>query len=109
MIIGGLFALFVLSCAAYLNLEGRYVVSVTYPNGAVRYVTRGDTRSPELKEPYASMKDDELIRNSGQSDSRLEHAYTKESLHANRQKLFWSYVLSLVLLELMLGSVARAG
>jgi hypothetical protein len=55
------------------------------------------------------MSDDELIRNSGQSDSDLNLAYTKDSLHANRQKLFWSYVLSLLLLELMLGSVARAG
>ena len=50
------------------------------------------------------MNDYDLIRNSGQSDERLERAYTKESLQSNRLMLFGSYVLSLALLELMIGS-----
>jgi hypothetical protein len=53
------------------------------------------------------MNDYDLILNSGQSDLRLEKIYTKESLRVNRLKLFYSYVLSLVLLEIMLGSIAR--
>jgi hypothetical protein len=104
-----LFALFVLSSAVYLKLEGEYVLSIPHPDGTRVYVTRGTTRNPELKEPYASMKDYDLICHSGQSDARLERAYAKESLQSNRLKLFWSYVLSLVLLELTLGSAAKSG
>jgi hypothetical protein len=107
-IIGGLFLLLILSGVNYLNLGGKYVLSVTYTDGAVRNIIRGTARNPELKEPYASMNDYDLIRNSGQSDLRLEHVYTKESLRTNRQKMFWSYVLSLALMEFTLGSIARA-
>ena len=106
LVIGCLFALFVVSSAIYLSKNSTYVVPVPRPNGTIRYVTRGTTRIPTLREPYASMSDTELVYQSGQSDSDLEHAYTKESLRANRQTLFWWYVLSLVLLEFMVGSFA---
>src|SRR5258707_825173 len=106
-VIGCLFVLFVVSSATYLNINSTYVVSVPRTNGGMRYVTRGTTRSPGLKEPCAAMSDDELVGHSGQTDFNLEHAYTREALDANRQKLFWCYVLSLVLLEFMIGSVTR--
>ncbi len=108
-VIGGLFAVFIALTASYLVLESRYVVPIRYPDGSASYVTRGTARSPELQEPYRSMKDDDLIRSTGQSDSRLEHAYTPESLHSNRQTLFWTYVSSLVFFELFLGSAVKAG
>jgi len=107
-IIAGLSVLFVLSVPVYLTLEGKYVLPIPRPQGAIVYVTRGTVRNPELKEPYASMSDYDLICYSGQSDSALELAYTKESLQSNRRKLFWSYVVSLVLLELAFGSVVKS-
>lgn len=107
-VIGCLFALFLISSAIYLNKNSTYVVPVPRANGTIRYVTRGTARNPALREPYASMSDTDLVRNSGQSDSDLEHAYTKESLRANRQTLFWWYVLSLMLLEFIVGSFAMS-
>jgi hypothetical protein len=109
VVVGILFVLFVISCFTYLKLESTYVVAIPYPDAPTRFVTRGSVRNPELKEPYRSMSDYDLIKNSGQSDGELEHAYTLLSLLANRKKLFLGYVLSLVLLEFMLGSVAVAG
>lgn len=109
----GLFFSIVMSFALYLKLEQEFVVPIPFaateehPDGARKFVTRGNQRSPDLIEPFASMKDDELIRNTGLSDIRLEHAYTKESLAANREKLFWTYVLSLVCLEIFLGVIAK--
>jgi outer membrane murein-binding lipoprotein Lpp len=108
-VVGILFVLFVISCFTYLKLESTYVIAIPHPDAPTRFVTRGSVRNPELKEPYRSMSDYDLIENSGQSDGELEHAYTQGSLLVNRNKLFWSYVFSLVLLEFMLGSVALAG
>ena len=106
-IVGTLVLLFLCSAATYLSLESRFVLSIAHSDGAIRFVTRGSKRNPELKQPYAAMNDYDLIRSAGQTDMYLEEAYTKESLHANRQKLFWSYVLTLIFFELILGSVAR--
>jgi hypothetical protein len=109
----GLFFALVASSALYLRLEQNYVVTIAFPasekhpDGAKAFITRGSQRSPDLKEPYALMKDDDLIRNTGLTDARLERVYTKESLVANRQKLFWAYVLPLVCLELLLGVIAK--
>jgi hypothetical protein len=109
VVVGVLFLLFVVSGGSYLRLQAKYVVTIPYPVDSSGFVIRGTVRNPELKEPYASMNDEDLIQNAGQSDDALEKAYTKESLLANRSKVFWSYVGSLVLLELMLGSIALTG
>jgi len=109
----GLFCVLIVSSKLYLSLEQRYVITITvpaseeHPDGAKAFVTRGSQRSPDLKEPYASMKDDDLIRSTGLTDTRLERIYTSESLTANRQKLFWAYILPLVCLELLLGIIAK--
>jgi len=109
----GLFCALVGSSALYLTFEQDYVITIPipasekHPDGEKVFITRGDQRSPDLKEPYASMKDDDLIRNTGLTDARLERAYTRKSLVANRRKLFWAYVLPLACLELLLGVMAK--
>jgi hypothetical protein len=108
MVIVFSFALLVAASALYLNLESQYVIAIPHPGGAATFVVRGTVRNPDLKEPYASMADEDLIQNSGQSDSALELAYQRQSLRANRRKLFWTYVGSLVMLELLLGAIAAA-
>jgi hypothetical protein len=109
----GLFCILVVSSALYLKLEQNYVVTIPFPAseahpaGERAFVTRGGQRRPDLKEPYASMTDDDLIRNTGLTDARLEHVYTKKSLAANRLQLFCAYVFPLVCLELLLGVIAK--
>jgi hypothetical protein len=109
----GLLCALVVSSAVYLTLEQHYVVTISFsasekhPDGAKAFVTRGSQRNPDLKEPYASMKDDDLIRHTGLTDARLERGYMRESLIANRRKLFWAYVLPLICLELILGVIAK--
>jgi hypothetical protein len=107
------FCVLVGSSALYLKLEQDYVITITIPasekrpDGAMTFVTRGNERVSGLREPYASMMDDDLIRNTGLTDARLERVYTKKSLMANRQKLFWAYVLALACLEFLLGVIAK--
>ena len=93
--------------ASYLVLQQMYVVPITHANGAVSYVIRGSVRNPRLKEPYMSMSDAELIRNTGQSDARLEQAYARRSLKTNRLVLFAVYLASLSFVGLTLGLMAR--
>lgn len=107
--ISTVFILFILSSAIYLSLQDRYVVSLPSEDGKKAFVIRGSERNPELKEPYASMSDEELIEHSGMTDMDLKDAYKWVSIKTNRRKMFWSYVLSLSFLELTLGSFAKAG
>lgn len=104
--IGAGFLLFILSASCYMWVHTKYVVAVPRPNGSHIFVIRGTERNPDLKEPYRSMSDEDLTQHSGQSDDALELAYKRESLIANRGKVFGSYVASLVLLEFFLGSCA---
>jgi len=109
VVVSVLFLLFIVSAGCYLSLHAKYVVTIPYSDGSSDYVIRGSVRNPELKKPYESMSDVDLIQHAGHSDEALEMAYTKESLLANRSKVFCSYVGSLVLLEMMLGSIALTG
>jgi len=109
-----LFCLAAVSSGTYLMLEQWKVVPIHFPaseehpDGAKTFVTRGE-RNPELKEPYASMYDEDLIEHTGQSDSRLERVYTKRSLLTNRLELFAAYIFPLVCIELALGFIAKSG
>lgn len=106
------FCCFVASAAAYLICSDREEVSITYATGdpdepeRVRTVIRGSERVLRI-EPFASMSDEELIKRSGFSDERLKRIYTASSLRSNRIWIFTLYVLSLMLLELFLGSIAK--
>ena len=101
-----LFLLFLGSGFWYSHLESRYVVALS---DGVTFVIRGSIRNPKLQEPYASMTDQDLIEYSGARDADLQKSYVWESVEANREKIFWSYVCSLLALQLMLGYGAFIG
>jgi len=106
LVVGVLFALFVISGCIYVGLNASYVVTIPRPSGSPVFVIRGTLRNPNLKPPYDKMSDEQLIEHAGQTDDALELAYSRSSLLANRKKVFWSYVIALALLELFLGSCA---
>jgi len=109
----GLFFALVLSSLLYVKLEQDHVVTIHFPaseghpDGAKAFVTRGQRR-PDLKQPYASMEDDDLIKSTGLTDERLERVYTRKSLVTKRLELFCAYVFPLACLELFLGVIAKA-
>lgn len=84
------------------------MVSVDYSDNDTRFYIVGSERAPNLKEPYRSMSDKDLIRYAGQSDDFLEDVYTPKSLYENRFKVFASYLLTLSLLEFWLGTLILA-
>jgi hypothetical protein len=106
LVVGVLFALFVISGCIYVGLNGRYAVTIPRPSGSPVFVIRGTTRNPSLKPPYSTMSDEQLVEHAGQTDDALEKVYSRSSLFANRAKVFVAYVAALVLLELFLGSCA---
>jgi hypothetical protein len=101
-----LFFLFVASVYLYLHMEKVYVVPLS---DGTTFVIKGSVRNPKLPQPYASMNDQDLIEHAGPRDADLEHAYTRDSLEDNRNKVFGSYVLSLVVFQVMLGYAALTG
>lgn len=104
-----LFLLLICCGSIYLYLNGRYVVPIHSAGEEINDVTRGTDRNPNLKEPYRSMTDEDLIEHSGLQDRFLEDAYTKSSLEWDRWKLFLPYVASLIVFELLLGAAAMNG
>jgi len=109
-----LFLFFCGTCALYLTVEHHYVVPL--PDAPIKFVIRGSERTsasksgfdPGTKQAYSTMSDAQLIHESGQHDSDLELVYTGSSLWANQMKVFGSYVLMLVVFELLIGTFARA-
>lgn len=106
LVAGVLFALFVISGCIYVGLNASYTVTIPRPSGSPVFVIRGTLRNPNLKSPYDTMSDEQLIEYAGQTDEALELAYSRSSLLANRAKVFGAYVTALVLLEFFLGSCA---
>jgi hypothetical protein len=106
LVVGVLFALLVMSGCIYLELNACYVVTIPRPSGSAVFVIRGTQRNPDLKPPYDTLSDEQLIEHAGQTDDALELAYSRSSLLANRRKVFWTYVTALVILEFFLGSCA---
>jgi hypothetical protein len=106
LVVGVLFVLFVISGVIYVGLSASYVVTIPRPSGSPVFVIRGTLRNPNLKPPYDTMSDEQLIEHAGQTDEALELAYSRSSLLANRAKVFAAYVTALVFLELFLGSCA---
>jgi hypothetical protein len=106
LVVGVLFALLAISGCIYLELNANYVVTIPRASGSPVFVIRGTLRNPNLKAPYDTMNDEQLIEHSGQADEALELAYSRSSLIANREKIFAAYVASLVLFEFFLGSCA---
>jgi hypothetical protein len=101
-----LFVSFIASVYLYLHMEKEYVVPLS---DGTTFVIKGSVRNPKLPQPYASMNDQDLIEYAGARDADLEHAYTRDSLEDNRNKVFGSYVLSLVVFQVMLGYAALTG
>jgi hypothetical protein len=106
LVVGVLFFLFVISGCIYVELNASYAVTIPRPSGSPVFVIRGTLRNPNLKPPYDTMSDEQLIEHAGQTDEELELAYSRSSLLASRAKVFAAYVTALVLLELFLGSCA---
>jgi hypothetical protein len=106
LLIGVLFVLFVISGVIYVGLSASYVITIPRTSGSPVFVIRGTLRNPNLKHPYDTISDEELIEHAGQTDDALELAYSRSSLLANRKKVFWAYAIALALLELFLGSCA---
>lgn len=106
LVVGVLFALFLISGCIYLGLNAIYEVTIPRPSGLPVFVIRGSMRVPDLRPPYDTMSDEQLIEHAGQTDDALEKVYSRSSLIANRAKVFVAYVAALALLELFLGSCA---
>jgi hypothetical protein len=106
LVVGVLFALFVISGCIYVGLNATYAITIPRTGGSPVFVIRGTLRNPDLKPPYDTMSDEQLIEHAGQTDEALELVYSRSSLLANRAKVFAAYVTALVLLELFLGSCA---
>jgi hypothetical protein len=106
-----LFILTIVSAGGFLVCEQTYVVPIGIsaspdnPEGVTAFICRGNRR-PDLNPKYASLQEDELIERTGLRDRRLLHIYTSSSLRWHRQLLFWTYTLTLVFLELMIGAAA---
>jgi hypothetical protein len=107
-----LFILTVASAGGFLVFEQIYVVPIRIsasqdnPEGVTAFICRGNRR-PDLQPQFHSLPEDELIERTGLSDTRLLHIYTSSSLRWHRQLLFWTYTLTLVFLELMIGAAAK--
>lgn len=98
----------ILALAAYFTYEVRSVVSIPLPTGEIRSVVKGDQRQSGLPEPYASMRDQDLIKYAGLHDEDLKAIYTPESLLIAKGRLFAAYIVFMASVEFILGSIARA-
>ncbi|MGI4854029.1 MAG: hypothetical protein ACRYF4_08310 [Janthinobacterium lividum] len=100
-----LFFSFIGLFCTYLHLEGNFVLPLE--DGSL--VVRGSVRNPKLQLPYSAESDQDLIEDAGSDDASLLHVYTAESLQANREKVYFSYVLSLIAMEFTLGLAVVTG
>src|ERR1039458_7668071 len=67
LVIGVLFALSVISGCIYVGLNANYAVTIPRPSGSPVFVIRGTLRNPNLRPPYDTMSDEQLIEHSGQT------------------------------------------
>jgi hypothetical protein len=102
-----LFCVMIVVACMYLYANNLYVVTITDALGKKNFVIRGGDRNPDLKEPYRSMSDYDLIQHSGTRDEYLEQAYTASSISWNRWKVFVPYLGALVAFELFLGFAVK--
>lgn len=102
--IAAAFVLLLISFFVYKQFEDKYVIAIEYASAPTAFVTRGTDRNPSLAPSYLAMTENQLIHAAGQTESALELVYSRDSLLANRAKLFWSYAAFLSILEVLLGS-----
>jgi hypothetical protein len=91
----GLFFLLLCSGSIYLYLNSNYVVPIHSAGEEIAFVTKGTDRNPNLKEPYRSMTDKDLIEHSGTRDGFLEDAYTNHRLTGiagSYSRLTWQHL-----------------
>jgi len=105
----GLFVMLVGSSGIYLHFNSENVLAIPLPEGKFVYITRGSERNPEFAYAFQSLDDVEAVNTAGLKDAELEHVFTAKSLRQSRYKLFSSYVAMLVILELLLGTLSKAG
>lgn len=95
------------SIVSYVYFAQTYVVSIPTPNGRV-VVSIGSTRSPFAQRYFPTeISDAEMLMERGPYESEIQKLWTKRSITDARLGLYISYVGCLLLLNFLVGVIAR--
>jgi hypothetical protein len=106
----GLIAVFIsLICSAVSTFYfwEQYVITIPLPNGNERSVSIGTVRTPFANQYFSGVSDFEMLEARGPYENEVGMLWTRASLLNVRLKLFSSYLAVLVLLNLLIGMLAK--
>jgi len=101
------FFLLVCFVSGYFLLSQRYVVSVPLPDGGELSVSVGSVRTPFAIQNFPGKTDAEMLMARGPYETEVQKLWTEDSIDWVRLRLFLSYLCALMLLNFVVGLIAK--
>lgn len=95
------------SVGTYFWLSQRYIVSVPLPDGGKLSVSVGSVRTPFAIQNFPGKTDAEMLMARGPYETDVQKLWTEDSIDSVRLRLFLSYLCALMLLNFVVGLIAK--
>lgn len=97
----------IISLFAYVCFLLTYVKGVETPNNGTQYRTVGSQRTTIAQQRFSRESDAKVLEIVGLTDGDIEKMWTSDSVREARLELFVSYLVGLMSINFVLGSLAR--